>query len=118
MNLLFQPLSDGLKEWFQRLNNLLPRNGSFQIQRGGGRRSHTTLDAIQQAAQSQFSKQSQRYGHGHILENVEDAKAATETIGLSPGSRVLDVATGAGHSGLYFASLGHDVTLADISTSM
>jgi len=77
-----------------------------------------TLDEIQRAAQSQFSKQSHRYAQGHILENVEDVQAAIETINLAPASRVLDVATGAGHTGLHLASLGHNVTLADISPSM
>ena len=77
-----------------------------------------TLDEIQRAAQSQFSKQSHRYAQGHILENVEDVQAAIETIDLVPDSRVLDVATGAGHTGLYLASLGHNVTLADISPAM
>jgi ubiquinone/menaquinone biosynthesis C-methylase UbiE len=77
-----------------------------------------TLDEIQRAARSQFSKQSHRYAQGHILENVEDVKTAIETINLPAGSHVLDVATGAGHTGLYFASLGHIVTLADISATM
>jgi len=81
-------------------------------------RLREALDEIQQAAQSQFSRQSHRYAQGHILENVEDVQAALETIHLPPVSRVLDVATGAGHTGLYLASLGHHVTLADISTSM
>jgi ubiquinone/menaquinone biosynthesis C-methylase UbiE len=36
---------------------------------------------------------------------------------LTPG-RALDVATGAGHTGLYLASVGWQVTLADISTAM
>jgi ubiquinone/menaquinone biosynthesis C-methylase UbiE len=37
---------------------------------------------------------------------------------LPSGSRVLDVATGAGHTGLFLASLGYDVTLADIAAPM
>jgi SAM-dependent methyltransferase len=36
---------------------------------------------------------------------------------LKPG-RALDVATGAGHTGLYLASVGWQVTLADISSAM
>ena len=76
------------------------------------------LDPIQQAAQAQFGKQSHRYGSGHILENVEDVQREAERIPLSVPSRVLDVAAAAGHTGLYFASLGHHVTLADIATPM
>ena len=76
------------------------------------------LDAVQQAAQEQFARRSHRYGRGHILENVEDVRAAIEPLQLAPGSRVLDVATGAGHTGLFLASLGHDVTLTDIAAPM
>ena len=76
------------------------------------------LDAIQQAAQEQFARRSHRYGHGHILENVEDVREAIEPLQLAPGSRVLDVATGAGHTGLFLASLGHDVTLTDLAAPM
>ncbi len=76
------------------------------------------LDEVQRAAQEQFAKQSHRYGQGHILENVEDVRVAIESISLPARARVLDVATGGGHTGLYLASLGHDVTLADIAQPM
>ena len=76
------------------------------------------LNEVQRAAQEQFARRSHRYGHGHILENVEDVRAAIEPLQLAPGSRVLDVATGAGHTGLFLASLGHEVTLTDIAAPM
>lgn len=76
------------------------------------------LDPVQSAAQEQFGKQSHRYGKGHILQNVDDVIAATRQMLLPPIGDVLDVATGAGHTGLYFASLGHRVTLADIAQPM
>lgn len=76
------------------------------------------LDEVQRAAQEQFAKQSHRYGQGHILENVEDVREAVEKLPLPPNARVLDVATGGGHTGLYLASLGHEVTLADIAQPM
>ncbi|MBI3877827.1 MAG: class I SAM-dependent methyltransferase [Verrucomicrobia bacterium] len=76
------------------------------------------LDPIQQAAQEQFARQSHRYGAGHILENVTDIQAALPWLELAPGSRVLDVACGAGHTGLYFATLGHHVTASDIARPM
>jgi len=76
------------------------------------------LDEVQQAAQEQFARQSHRYAQGHILENIEDVRAAIEPLDLPSGSRVLDVATGAGHTGLYLAGLGHDVILADIALPM
>src|ERR1700689_1778215 len=76
------------------------------------------LDEVQQAAQEQFARQSHRYGQGHILENVEDVRSAVATLQLPAKARVLDIATGGGHTGLYLASLGHDVTLADIAQPM
>lgn len=76
------------------------------------------LDPVQQAAQAQFAKQSERYGASHILGNMEDVIAASAQIPLPPGARVLDVAAANGHTGLYFASLGHHVVLADIAGPM
>ncbi len=76
------------------------------------------LDAVQQAAQEQFGKQSHRYGKGHILENVEDVRSAVEPLPLPHPADVLDVATGGGHTGLLLASLGHHVTLNDIAQPM
>ncbi len=76
------------------------------------------LDLVQSAAQEQFGKQSHRYGKGHILQNVEDVIAAASQMTLPVVADVLDVATGAGHTGLYFAGLGHRVTLADIAQPM
>lgn len=80
--------------------------------------SPTTLDSIQQAAQAQFSRQSHRYGKGHILEDVSDVIDALEQTTIPQPSRVLDVATGGGHTGLYLAGLGHQVILADLSPAM
>lgn len=76
------------------------------------------LDAIQQAAQEQFARQSKNYGRGHILADISDVAAALEKVALPARARVLDVATGAGHTGLHFASLGHDVTCGDIAAPM
>ena len=76
------------------------------------------LNPIQLAAQQQFDRQSQRYGKGHILSDVSDVKEALGRLAwLKPG-RALDVATGAGHTGLYLAGIGWEVTLADISAAM
>jgi ubiquinone/menaquinone biosynthesis C-methylase UbiE len=76
------------------------------------------LNDIQRAAQQQFDKQSNRYGQGHILSDVADVKGALERLPwLKPG-RALDVATGAGHTGLFLAGAGWQVTLADISLAM
>lgn len=76
------------------------------------------LDEVQRAAQEQFGRQSHRYGRGHVLEQIEDVQRALEHIPLPPNSRALDLATGAGHTGLYLASAGFDVILADIAQPM
>jgi ubiquinone/menaquinone biosynthesis C-methylase UbiE len=76
------------------------------------------LNEVQKASQEQFAKQSHRYGRGHILENIDDISEALRGIELSRASKVLDVATGGGHTGLYLASLGHQVTLSDIAQPM
>jgi ubiquinone/menaquinone biosynthesis C-methylase UbiE len=76
------------------------------------------LNEVQRASQEQFARQSDRYGKGHILENVDDVRAALEHAELPPRARVLDVATGGGHTGLLLASLGHEVTLSDITQAM
>src|ERR1044071_9393750 len=76
------------------------------------------LNEVQRAAQEQFARQSDRYGKGHILENVEDVRAALAHVTLPARARVLDVATGGGHTGLLLAALGHDVVLSDITQAM
>jgi ubiquinone/menaquinone biosynthesis C-methylase UbiE len=76
------------------------------------------LDDIQLAARDQFERQSARYGKGHILQNVQDVEEALQSIPLPSCAKALDVATGAGHTGLFLAQRGMDVTLADIAQSM
>ncbi len=80
--------------------------------------STPALDAVQQAAADQFSRQSHRYGQGHILEQTGDIRAALPFLRLPPVADVLDVATGGGHTGLFFAERGHRVTLGDLSRAM
>ena len=76
------------------------------------------LDEIQRVVRDQFARQSQRYGRSHILADVADVEDALQYIPLAAPARVLDVATGAGHTGLHLASLGHDVTLSDLAGPM
>jgi ubiquinone/menaquinone biosynthesis C-methylase UbiE len=76
------------------------------------------LNEVQRASQEQFGRQSDRYGRGHILENVDDIRATLGHLKLPACAQVLDVATGGGHTGIFFASLGHDVTLSDLTPSM
>lgn len=80
--------------------------------------SESGLNEIQRAASEQFARQSHRYGKGHILADVSDVDAALAGVPLNGRRRVLDVATGGGHTGLHLASLGHDVTLSDLTDAM
>ena len=76
------------------------------------------LDSIQRSAQEQFDRQSARYGKGHILADTSDLESLLQHLPPLPGNKALDVATGGGHAGLYLASRGWQVTLADISAAM
>jgi len=78
----------------------------------------SNLNEIQRASSEQFGRQSRHYAKGHVLENVDDIRAALKHIPLPAKAKVLDIATGAGHTGLFFADLGHDVMLADIAQPM
>jgi ubiquinone/menaquinone biosynthesis C-methylase UbiE len=77
-----------------------------------------SLNEIQRRAQEQFDRQSARYGRDHILSDTSDVAAIIARVPQGQGKRALDVATGAGHTGLYLASQGWQVTLADISPAM
>src|SRR4030088_1846855 len=76
------------------------------------------LDAIQQAAQEQFARQSRNYGRSHILADVSDVIAALAKMEVPERARALDVAPGAGDTVLHLASLGHDVVCADLAAPM
>jgi ubiquinone/menaquinone biosynthesis C-methylase UbiE len=76
------------------------------------------LNHIQTAAQHQFDRQSDRYGQGHILADVSDLQAILSRLPSLSGRTALDIATGGGHTGLYLASQGWQVTLSDISAAM
>lgn len=76
------------------------------------------LDNIQRSARAQFDRQSDCYGKGHILADVTDVETALRRLPPTSGRRALDVATGAGHTGLCLAGHGWQVTLADISAPM
>lgn len=76
------------------------------------------LNEVQRSSQEQFARQSHRYAKGHILENVEDVREALSFMQLPSRADALDVATGAGHTGLFFAELGHRVTVSDLAQPM
>jgi ubiquinone/menaquinone biosynthesis C-methylase UbiE len=76
------------------------------------------LDDSQRAAQVQFDRQSERYGRSHLLADTSDLDGAAQGIYLPEGGHALDVATGGGHTALWLARRGYQVTLADISLRM
>lgn len=76
------------------------------------------LDDVQRASRDQFDKQSANYGKGHILADVDDVRRALRYAHLPEKARVLDIATGGGHTGLHLASLGHRVVASDLTLGM
>jgi len=76
------------------------------------------LNRIQEASRRQFERQSGHYGHSHILSRTEDICSAQSVLRPRAGQTLLDVACGGGHTGVFFARLGLEVTLADISPAM
>lgn len=76
------------------------------------------LDETQRASQAQFDRQSDRYGRSHVLANISDLDATAEGLDLPTEGAALDVATGGGHTALWLARRGYQVTLADVSERM
>jgi ubiquinone/menaquinone biosynthesis C-methylase UbiE len=76
------------------------------------------LDDIQDAARAQFERRSAAYGNGHILSQTDDLRAALPHLAPQRGQKLLDVATGGGHTAVFFARLGLDVTATDVSEAM
>jgi ubiquinone/menaquinone biosynthesis C-methylase UbiE len=76
------------------------------------------LNSIQRASQKQFDRQSANYGKSHILSQTNDIQSALHYLQPKAGQTLLDVATGGGHTGIFFARLGLKSTLADISSAM
>jgi ubiquinone/menaquinone biosynthesis C-methylase UbiE len=76
------------------------------------------LDDSQRAAQAQFDRQSSRYGRTHVLADTSDLDGTAEGLDLPMEGSALDVATGGGHTALWLARRGYQVTLADISLRM
>ncbi len=76
------------------------------------------LNETQLSSREQFQRQSANYGKTHILAKVTDVEEALADIDLAKGGRALDVATGGGHTALYLASRGFEVTASDITPAM
>ena len=76
------------------------------------------MDAVQSASARQFSRQSHRYGKAHILADTSDVASVLDSLDTPAGALALDVATGGGHTALYLARKGWNVTAGDLSVAM
>ncbi len=102
-------------------NTALPENclmleAWYTKMRAGNIRS--TLDDMQLASQGQFDERADQYGKSHVLADTADVEKAIGDLKLRPSTVALDVATGAGHTAVYLAGKGFQVTAGDISTGM
>lgn len=76
------------------------------------------LDSTQAASAAQFDRQSERYGKTHILAETQDVARGLAGVLVTKGGKALDVATGGGHTALFLARQGWEVTVGDISEKM
>lgn len=80
--------------------------------------SNANLDPAQRASREQFDRQSRNYGASHILADVSDLEQALDGVGVAASGRALDVATGGGHTAVWLAGRGWEVTASDLSQAM
>lgn len=78
----------------------------------------TPLDQAQQAARAQFDRQAGRYGASHILSDTSDIGEALRAIPPGELDPALDVATGGGHTAVFLARRGVNVTASDLAPGM
>ncbi len=76
------------------------------------------LDPAQAAAAAQFERQSDRYGKTHILADTADVAAGLAGVPGPAGGAALDIATGGGHTALFLARQGWQVTAGDLAPRM
>ena len=96
--------------------NCLMLEAWYTKMRAGNIRS--MLDEVQLASQGQFDTRADQYGKSHILADTADVDKAVSELKLRPATLALDIATGNGHTAMYLAEKGFQVTAADISTAM
>lgn len=80
--------------------------------------SERSLDSKQSASAAQFDRQSDRYGKSHILADTHDVAMGLQGVVPSAEGTALDVATGGGHTALWLARQGWQVTAGDIAPRM
>lgn len=79
------------------------------------------LTKQQAASRQQFARNSSNYGAGHILADTSDIRRGLTRVRFPENARppkALDIATGGGHTAIFLARLGFDVTASDLAPAM
>jgi ubiquinone/menaquinone biosynthesis C-methylase UbiE len=76
------------------------------------------MNSQQSASANQFNRQSDRYGKSHILADTRDVAQGLEGVIRPQDGTALDVATGGGHTAVWLARNGWQVTAGDIAPRM
>lgn len=71
-----------------------------------------------QSSQAQFDRQAALYASSTVHRSGPSLPVLVEYAEVSPGERVLDVATGTGNTAFAIAERGAEVTAVDVSTGM
>lgn len=77
-----------------------------------------TSDDIKQLAQSQFAGSAERFVESKIHREGDDLQRMVELAELTFTERVLDVATGGGHTALAFSRRAREVVASDLTPRM
>lgn len=86
------------------------------VRRGGG--ANRTLDQRQRLARCQFGRNSANYGRSHILADTRDICRVLAGVRIPPRAEALDIATGGGHTAVFLARMGCQVTASDLARPM
>lgn len=76
------------------------------------------MDDIKTAVQSQFAANAENYVASTTHRATADLAQMMQWAALQPTDRVLDIATGGGHTALYFAPYVHEVVATDFTPTM
>ena len=76
------------------------------------------MSQIDDKVKAQFGKTAQNYVTSSIHAKGDDLRVMLELAGDVAGKKVLDVATGGGHTALTFARAGAEVTAVDLTPEM
>ena len=75
-------------------------------------------DDVRDRVRERFGARSNDYRTSAVHSTGEDLEMLVKLVGAAPGTRALDIATGAGHTALALAQAGADVVASDITPAM